>query len=392
VTAFSIRLKVGAFLLITALGVTYVAVRYVDVGNLIGSGSYAVYADFETGGGIFSNASVTYRGYPVGEVGEVALRDDGVRVQLIIDSDTLIATDVRAVVTPRSAVGEQYVDLRPDRETSAHLRPGDVIGRGRTSGPLPLETLLVNIDQLITSLDTDDVAVVLDELGRAFQGNELALRTLLDASSLLVDEALAHADDAIALIRDGRIALATQADTASAIREWARSLAQLAGTIRDADPDLRGLLAHGPPAATQLTGLLQDLDPSVGTLLGNLITVNGVAVNRLAGIRHMLVLYPVAIEVGYTIMGGDGTGHMGWVAQVTPPTCPYQNGRLACPPGSGIRSASPPAPAGPARVDAATGRIVTADGLPLYFGDTGGQNHIAGAQSWKALLISGVMA
>src|SRR6185369_8113563 len=186
------RIKVLVFALITVVGVAYVAIRYVRVGDAISSGSYSLYADFGTGGGIFTHASVDYRGFPVGKVGSVSLLADGVRVQLILSEGTRVPPGNSAVVVPRSAVGEQYVDLRPDKETGSYLAAGDVIPRERTGGPLPLETLLVNLDDLVRSINADDVASVLDELGKAFEGNELALQKLLDASSLLVDEALRH--------------------------------------------------------------------------------------------------------------------------------------------------------------------------------------------------------
>jgi phospholipid/cholesterol/gamma-HCH transport system substrate-binding protein len=379
------RIKVLVFAIITVLGVAYVGIRYVRIGDAISSGSYMLYADFATGGGIFPHAAVDYRGFPVGKVGDVSLQADGVRVQLILDAGTKVPTGTRAVVVPRSAVGEQYVDLRPDRETGSYLAAGDVIPRDRTGGPLPLETLLVNLDDLVRSINADDVASVLDELGKAFEGNELALQKLLDASSLIVDEALRHKDSTLTLIRDGRTALAAESDSASAIRAWAHGLALLAESVRKADPDLRGLLAATPPAVEQLTGVLKDLDPSIGTLLANLITVTGVTATRLNGVRQMLVLYPTAIEIGYTVFAGNGTAQGGWVADTNPKTCTATSSGLDCPAGSGIRSTSK------ARIGA-NGAVLTADGLPMLFGDTGGQSQLAGAQSWKALLLSGVTA
>jgi phospholipid/cholesterol/gamma-HCH transport system substrate-binding protein len=334
---------------------------------------------------------VTYRGYPVGDVGPVRLLDDGVRVELQIKREFRVPAAVRAVVTPRSAVGEQYVDLRPDRDGGPYLRPGDVISRDRTSGPLPLETLLMNLDALVTSVNVDDLAVVLDELGKAFEGNELALQKLMDSSSVLINDAMRYRDQTITLIRDGQTALATQVASSEAIRQWAAGLARLASSLRAADPDLRRLFANGPPAAGELVALLADLDPTFGTLLGNLVAVGGVAVRRLAGIEHMLVLYPYAVDMGFTITGGDGRGHMGWVPEtIGPPVCTYQGNSLVCPPGSGVRSANRIPRPSAARVDAATGIVMGADGLPLIFGDTGGQSRLTGTQSWKTMLLSGI--
>jgi hypothetical protein len=100
-------------------------------------------------------------------------------------------------------------------------------------------------------------------------------------------------------------------------------------------------------------------------------------------VRQMLVLYPTAIEVGYTIFGADGTAQGGWAADTSPATCTTTSSGLNCPVGSGIRSTLH---------IGANGAVLTADGLPMLFGDTGGQSQLAGAQSWKALLLNGVTA
>jgi phospholipid/cholesterol/gamma-HCH transport system substrate-binding protein len=153
--------------------------------------------------------------------------------------------------------------------------------------------------------------------------------------------------------------------------------------------------------------LLRDLDPTIGTLLGNLVTVNGIATRRLAGIEHILVVYPMAVAGGFTVTPGDGTAHLGLVVNIDdPPPCRY-GATKGCTPadearGSGVRGANnapraggdpaaPPAPARPpAGYDPATGLVVGPDGSPLRFGGTGGQSRLAGDQSWKQLLLAGL--
>src|SRR5262249_25965674 len=139
----------------------------------------------------------------------------------------------------------------------------------------------------------------------------------------------------------------TQDASASAIRRWAAALADLTGTLRTADPDLRRLLANGPPAAQQLVGLLRDLTPTIGTLLGNLVTVNGIAARRLPGIEQLLVESPLAGAGGFTVAPGDGTAHFGLVVTLnTPPACQYQRtGQANCSAaeqarGSGVRGST----------------------------------------------------
>lgn len=401
------KLHVLVFLVISALGISFVAVRYVGLGDRVLGRGYVVHADFHDAGGIFPNAPVTYRGTPVGRVTAVRLHDGGVRADLRLGRGVRVPSDLRAVVAQRSAVGEQYLDLRPNRDAGPYLRDGSVIPRDRTGTPVAAETLLANLDALVRSVNPDDLAVVIDELGTAFEGNEAALRTILDASDALLTDATANLPQTLALIRDGRTVLATQEASAEAIRRWAAGLAQLASTLRAADPDLRRLLAVTPPAATELVALLRDLDPTIGTLLGNLVAVNGVAGRRLPGIEQILVVFPLAVAGGFTVTPGDGTAHLGLVVNIDdPPSCKYGTSTRCSAGdqarGSGVRSTNnAPEPGGgadprqagaapAAQPDPATGLVVGSDGAPLWFGGTGGQYQLAGDQSWKQLLLSGL--
>jgi phospholipid/cholesterol/gamma-HCH transport system substrate-binding protein len=396
------KVKVAVFALASLLGIAYVGLRYVGLGERLLGGGPRVHADFATAGGIFPNAPVTYRGVPVGRVDAVRLHGGGVRVDLRLDRGTRVPADLHAVVAQRSAVGEQYLDLRPDTDSGPYLRDGDVIPQRRTGTPLPVETLLSNLDALVSSVGPDNLAVVIDELGKAFEGNETALRRLVDAGDLLVNAANEALPETLGLVRDSQTVLATQLASADAIRSWAASLARLTATLRDADADLRRLVTAGPPAAEELMRLLHDLDPTIGTLLGNLVTVNGIAARRLPGIEQTLVVFPLLVAGGATIAPGDGTAHLGLVVNANdPPACNYrQSGQFGCTAGersggSGVRSAAnAPRPGGsdpaPAQADPSTGVVTDQNGWPLLFGGTGGQYQVTGDQSWKQLLLAGL--
>jgi phospholipid/cholesterol/gamma-HCH transport system substrate-binding protein len=417
------RFQLLVFAIVSVLGIGYVAVRFVGLGERF-TGAYTVYADFATSGGIFANASVTYRGVPVGKVEGVDLHDGVVRVQLRMTGETRVPRDLHAVVAHRSAVGEQYVDLRPDTDSGPYLGDGDVIGVDRTGVPLPVETLLTNLDAVVTSVDPVKLSTLIDELGTAFEGNEAALRTLLDANSALLEDAVTYLPQTTQLIDDSATVLTTQAQAADEIKRFAAALAQLSQTVRNSDADLRTLLTSGPPAAAELQGLLRDIDPSIGPLLGNLITVNGIAVTRLRGVEQLLVVYPMVVTGGFTVAPGDKTAHLGLVLNASdPPSCNYvKSGQRRCTGseiagGSGVRSSTnaprssgdpSPAPTGSggsatgspatgaspvvpvAGYDPVTGLVIGPDGLPLLFGGTGGQAATAGEQSWKLLLLSGI--
>ncbi len=259
-----VKLQVIAFLVISALGITYVGLRYVGLGGALLNDTYVVNADFTESGGIFSGAEVTYRGVTIGKVGQLHLRRDGVRVELRINRDTKVPADITATVANRSAVGEQYVDLRPLSSGRPYLRRGSVIPARRTSTPLPVQTLVLNLDRLVESIDRDDLTTVIDELDRAFSGAGPDLQRLLDSGDALLTEAEANVGPTLDLIRTGKTVLETQRASSDDIRRWAAGLASLSDQLRRSDPDIRRLLAEGPGAATELQDLLTGLRPSIG--------------------------------------------------------------------------------------------------------------------------------
>jgi phospholipid/cholesterol/gamma-HCH transport system substrate-binding protein len=419
-----LRLQIGIFALISLLGVAFVGVKYLHWFD----SSYSVFLDAPKTGGAYTHAAVAYRGVPVGRVGEIKVHGDGARLQLLIEDGVDVPRDVKAVVAQRSAVGEQYVDLRPDSASGPFLAEGDTISD--VSLPLPMETLLSDLDGLLESIDPDDLAVVVDELGKAFEGNEDSLDRLLDAAQTLIDDAAEHLPQTVDLLRDSETVLQTQIDSADAIRTWADKLAKLTDTVVESDEDIRELIDVAPPAADEVSALVNDLDPSLGVLLGNMISVNGVAVRRLPNLETVLVTYPMVVSGGFTVTPGDGTAHFGLVLNFdNPPPCVYDSGagEYACTGqekggGSEVRGwQNAPGPTGPEiepvplpdngqpkdggsdagshddeaassdyGYDPLTGLLVDRDGKPIQFGTTGGQYELAGDQSWKQLLLSGV--
>jgi virulence factor Mce-like protein len=209
-----VRLQLIAFAAVALLGISFLSFRYVGLDRVLFGNGYDVAADFSDSGGIFVNAEVTYRGVGVGRVSDMQLTNDGVRVILTVDPDAPdIPADTAAVVANRSAVGEQYVDLRPDDDKGPYLTDDSVIPQDRTSIPIPVEQLLLDVDDLVGSIDTDDLRVVVDELGTAFAGAGDDLGRLLDNGDLLLARAEESLPQTLRLITDGQTVLDTQVES-----------------------------------------------------------------------------------------------------------------------------------------------------------------------------------
>ncbi|MEU3608905.1 MCE family protein [Streptomyces sp. NPDC035033] len=302
----AVWLKNIAFLVIAVLVLGFVGVRYADLGRYAGiADHYTVRVHLARTGGLFPHSDVTYRGVSVGRVGAIDLTAEGVVAELRIKkSAPSIPADARAVVAGLSAVGEQYIDLRPESDGGPYLADGSRVEQSDTQVPAPVTDVLSSMDDLTRSVPLESLRTVVDELGKAFEGHGDDLQVLLDNGSAFVRAADEALPSTTRLIHDGEVVLRTQADESRAIRDFATGARELAATLKSSDADLRRLLTVTPDAAGQVSGLLTDLDPSLSVVLANLLTTSELALTRQRGIEELLVTYPAAVSAGATTVDG----------------------------------------------------------------------------------------
>jgi phospholipid/cholesterol/gamma-HCH transport system substrate-binding protein len=324
----SVKIQLVAFALISLLGIFYVGSNYVGF-NFLSKGPFTVKLVLPASGGIFTNAEVTQRGVTIGRVGSIdAYQNDErcgslphcVVVALKIDAEhDDIPSDVHATVASLSAVGEQYVDLAAQRSGEPYLENGDVIEAADATIPLDTGTLLVDLDDLLNSVDKKALAVVIEELGKGFTDLGPSLQRLIDNGNSLTEAAIETLPQQLALIEDSKTVLDTQNDVAQQFKAWAASFASFSDQLRESDPDLRAVFDNGVKASRELQSLLQANAPVLPTLLGNLVTFNRIQAVRLPYVRATLSLFPALTAAGYYVTPGDGTAHFGQVNDDNPP-------------------------------------------------------------------------
>ncbi|MEV6642872.1 MlaD family protein [Amycolatopsis sp. NPDC051371] len=291
-----VRVQVVLFIVIALATTAFVGANYAGLGRLFGSGSYSVKLELAEGGGLFTNGEVTYRGVAVGRVGELRLTVTGTEADLLIDDGAPpIPADSRAVVANRSAVGEQYVDLQPRTADAPYLGEGSVIRRESTTLPLPVNSLLTDLDSFTASVPTQDLRTVVDELDDALRGAGPDLQTLMDSATTFTHEASANLPQTSKLINDGATVLRTQVDSSSEWRSFSSNARVFAQQLAKSDGDLRRLIATAPPAATELSSLLKENDPGLPILLANLLTTARVFGTRTAAEESLFANLPKAV-------------------------------------------------------------------------------------------------
>lgn len=302
------RVKLVVFALLAVLAVGYTGVHYARIGWVAGEpGYYVVTVNLPSSGGLYPGADVTYRGAPVGRVGALSLAGNGVRASLDINSSAPpIPARAQAVVADLSAVGEQYLDLRPVTSAGPYLTAGSVIGQQETQVPPPVTDMLAAVDALANSLPKASLRTLVDELDAGFSGQGANLQLLLNDASSFTRAAASDITPTSELISEGRSVLATQQAESTAIEQFATDGSLFAGQLASSDSDLRRLISSAPAAATQVSGLLADNDPDLGLTIANLVSVAGVAEPRQAALRELLSALPAVVAAGNTVVTKNG--------------------------------------------------------------------------------------
>lgn len=291
-----VKIQLTIFAIAGTIGVLVMVFFYMQAPTLLGVGRMTITLELPAAGGLYRFSNVTYRGVQVGQVTALKLRPNGAEATLSLGAAPKIPANLQAEVRSVSAVGEQYVDLRPRTDSPPYLHDGSVIALRDTTIPQPVGPMLDRVSALIGSIPGDRLSALLDESFKGFNGAGYDLGSLFDSAATLSGDLKPVADQTSTLFEDTEPLLNSQAQTTDAIRTWARSLAGVTEQLVTDDPQLRTLLQTGPGFAQEVSRLLNQVKPTLPVLLANLTTVGQVAVTYNASLEQLLMLLPPSIS------------------------------------------------------------------------------------------------
>ena len=287
-----VRIQLVIFAIVGLIGVIAMVLFYIQAPTLLGIGRMTVTLKLPATGGLYRFSNVTYRGVQVGKVTAVALTKNGAEATLSLGTSPKIPANLQADVLSVSAVGEQYVDLRPRTDSAPYLRDGSVIAMRDTTIPQAVGPMLDQVNALIKSLPKNKIGQLLDESFQAFNGAGYDLGSLSDSTSRISADANSVVDRTRTLTEDTGPLLDSQAKTADSVRTWARSLAGISDVVATDDSQVRTVLQNGPGAADEASRLFEQIKPTLPVLLANLTTIGQIGITYHASLEQLLVLLP----------------------------------------------------------------------------------------------------
>lgn len=301
------QIQLIAFVVIALSATTWLSARYVGLDPF--TSSYSVTAELPSAGGAFKNGEVTYRGVPVGRISDLRVTESGTELVLKIGGDAPdIPADVSVSVANRSAIGEQYVDLRSESATSG----GDTLGDGdriigtQESLPPAIDDLLRAGYDFMESVPEDALTTVIDETYEFAQGASRNIPRLVQTSSEYAEIANRNFLVTKNLIESSTVVLSTQHEAATSMKNYSSDLKLLATTMATSDEPLRKLIDHTPAAAREVGLLMNQVGGPLGELMANLVTTAQIFGVNSAGVEDALIRLPDAISAGYAVTNSQG--------------------------------------------------------------------------------------
>jgi phospholipid/cholesterol/gamma-HCH transport system substrate-binding protein len=299
------RLQLTIFAIVTVLCVGAISAFYLHLPAAVGIGAYHITAEFKTGGGLYENANVTYRGVTIGRVEQVGLNDEGVVASMRLNTDTDVPDNVTATVKSVSAVGEQYIDLVPPKDPSKNLlQDGANIGADRTAVGQDIAALLTQAETLVNSIGDARVQDLLRETFKAFNGSGPELARMIQSTRLLIDEANNNYGQIAQLIDQAGPFLDSQIQSGDDIRSLADGLARFTSEAANADPQLRSVLETVPGATQAANTTFDGIRPNFPMLAANLANFGRIGVIYRKSIEQTLVIFPALMAALNTVGGG----------------------------------------------------------------------------------------
>lgn len=320
----SLLVRVVALVVVLVASASYIGFEV--IGWRLGTQAYAITVELPQGGGIYTEADVTYRGVTVGRVVRIGLSSTHVTVVADINPGVRIPASATAHVREMDAAGEQYLDLVPTSPSGPDLHAGSVIAAGRTSVPVPIAAVLANTSRLLDSLNAQQLDTVTSALGKGFQGTDQQLRNIIVDGQALFGALQSASGATVEVLVGGRTVLEALDHTDSAFGRFASGLDRLSATLATSAPDFVALLHHGVQAEMQGSKLLVQYSSRLRSLTDNLGSVSTVTLAEQPELKVLLQVLPVfAGEIGAVVR--NGSLHTVLDYNTDGPVCPYVSGQ-----------------------------------------------------------------
>lgn len=277
------------------------------IGNLSFGSTTEYRAVFSDATGVTEGDDVRVAGVKVGTVQGIDIVDD-IRAEVVFDVDTDVRLDgaTNATIRYRNLLGQRYLSLTQEGESSDEMGEGDAIPVSRTQPSLDLTDLFNGFKPLFEALSPDDVNKLSFEIVQVFQGEAGTVESLL-ASTASLTSTLADRDEVIGDLLDNLdYVLDHIADRDRQLTRLIDSFRTLVGGLKEDRNEILDSLDSISDLAVQTAGLADDIREPLVRDIKELRKVAGNLNRGRAEIDRTLQVLPIKLnKIGRTATYGS---------------------------------------------------------------------------------------
>jgi len=284
---------------IGAIGLGLIAALLVAAFNaqdlpLIGSGT-TYSAAFSEAGGLKPGDEVRIAGVKVGQVDDVDLEDDHVKVAFRVQDDVHFGTETGASIRIKTVLGSKYLSLEP--KGGGQLSARTEIPLSRTVSAYDVVQAFSDLATTTEQVDTKQLAAALDTVATTFKDSPDEVKASLQGLSRLsqtvatrdeaLRELLSRADGVTKVLSDRSSQLTTLINDGDALFQELEQRREV----------IHALLQNASQLAVQLSGLVNDNRAQLGPALTRLGSVVAMLQRNQDNLDHSIQLLAPFVRV-----------------------------------------------------------------------------------------------
>jgi phospholipid/cholesterol/gamma-HCH transport system substrate-binding protein len=296
--------KLVIFMVITTLTT---AMLVLTIGNITFGGSREYKAEFSDATGVVKGDDIRIAGVKVGNVKKVEIVDrTRAKVTFKIDNSATVSPDTHATIKFRNLVGQRYISLTQQGDSTKRMSEGSTIPVSRTTPALDLTVLFNGFKPLFRALSPQDINKLSYEIVQVFQGEGGTLEGLLGHTASLTST-LADRDQVIGnLIDNLNEVLVTVGNRDRQLSDLILKLRSLVGGLAKDRNAILDPLQSISALAVQTSDLLTGIRPSLTQDVKNLRLLAGNIVRNRSELDRALQVLPIKLtKVGRTAIYGS---------------------------------------------------------------------------------------
>ena len=224
-------------------------------------------ADFSEAAGLQVKNDVRIAGVKVGNVSDIALDGDKVKVSFKV-KNAWLGDKTSAAIKIKTLLGQKYLALDPQGQQT--LDPSAGIPLERTMAPYDVITAFQDLTTTVNNIDTTQLAKSFDVISQTFANTPNDVKGALSGLAKLSDTIASRDSQLSNLLANTRVVSQTLVDRDAEVQKLLTDGNKLLDEVGRREQAITALLNGSKQLATQLQGLVDDNNKQLGPVLTQL--------------------------------------------------------------------------------------------------------------------------